>query len=380
MEIKQEELSHETPNSLKRAADSLESSPKRVKNEGDFQVHLPETEDLPKPEIPEHYPDVPRGKMALGLPLNDTGDEYLLEIDEQGETKIDRNGKLLGGRLFRLPTFTVLNRGNRQFMLATQVARMLTLRDSHNLFTKFPMLVKIALSPEEKTDLIDRKVLPLSYRSRPVNIVSAHGVFMVFGSRMIFNGRKVTDDYYEMAAIARGDVKDLPAYIDPRYGPATEQPENPPPVESIASTIDLNKKFLVKSNLTKTMVTEENWMLTHCLALKQLDYDTSYDRRQLWNGNFWDPYTGVRFYPGSSQPKNATWLRLMVQDGENLREPIYVKNDPKSGRLGYRTHMTSRNLVRRTGLAEVSAEIYEDVVLEEIKQAILEQQRLERAV
>lgn len=132
-------------------------------------------------------------------------DEYLpREIDENGEKKVMPNGQLLGGREYRCRTFLVPNRGNKLFMLATECARVLGYRDSYLLFNKNRSLFKIIANQTEKDDLVSQEILPFSYRSRQIAIVTARSMFRQFGSRVITNGRRVRDDYWETKARKQG--------------------------------------------------------------------------------------------------------------------------------------------------------------------------------
>ncbi|KAL2756208.1 hypothetical protein ACRALDRAFT_2042394 [Sodiomyces alcalophilus JCM 7366] len=144
--------------------------------------------------------------------LNAAGDEYLpREIDEFGEKKVMPNGQLLGGRTYRCRTFLVPNRGDKLFMLATECARVLGYRDSYLLFNKNRSLFKIIASQPEKDDLVNQEILPYSYRSRQIAIVTARSMFRQFGSRVIENGRRVRDDYWETKARKQGFTEADPA-------------------------------------------------------------------------------------------------------------------------------------------------------------------------
>lgn len=137
--------------------------------------------------------------------LNETGDEYIpREIDEFGEKKVKPNGQLVGGRQYRCRTFLVPNRGDKLFMLATECARVLGYRDSYLLFNKNRSLYKIIASQPEKDDLVSQEILPFSYRSRQIAIVTARSMFRQFGSRVIEGGRRVRDDYWEQKARKQG--------------------------------------------------------------------------------------------------------------------------------------------------------------------------------
>jgi chromatin structure-remodeling complex protein RSC7 len=144
--------------------------------------------------------------------LGPGGDEYLpREIDEAGEKKVMPNGHLTGNREYRCRTFLVPNRGEKLFMLATECARVLGYRDSYLLFNKNRSLYKIIASQVEKDDLVTQEILPFSYRSRQIAIVTARSMFRQLGSRVIVNGRRVRDDYWETKARKQGFTEADPA-------------------------------------------------------------------------------------------------------------------------------------------------------------------------
>ncbi|KAK2626567.1 hypothetical protein QTJ16_003742 [Diplocarpon rosae] len=137
--------------------------------------------------------------------LGPEGDEYVpREYDEAGEKKVTATGLLVDGRDYRCRTFFVPNRGEKLFMLATECARVLGYRDSYLLFNKNRSLYKIIATQAEKEDLIHQEILPFSYRSRQIAIVTARSMFRQFGSRVIVNGRRVRDDYWETKAKKQG--------------------------------------------------------------------------------------------------------------------------------------------------------------------------------
>jgi hypothetical protein len=137
--------------------------------------------------------------------LGPGNDEYLpREIDEAGEKKVLPNGQLTGSRTYKCRTFLVPHRGDKLFMLATECARVLGYRDSYLLFNKNRSLFKIIASQVEKDDLVAQEILPFSYRSRQIAIVTARSMFRQFGSRVIVDGRRVRDDYWETKARKQG--------------------------------------------------------------------------------------------------------------------------------------------------------------------------------
>lgn len=192
------------------------------------EAHL-RTPQMKKEPLPQATPvqaspppkATPTKPMVKALPtvrdhttdqLNPEGDEYLpREFDEAGEKKVDAMGRLQGGRQYRCRTFTVPRRGEKLFMLATECARVLSYRDSYLLFNKNRSLYKIIANQEEKDALIAHDFLPYSYRSRQIAIVTARSMFRQFGSRVIVDGRRVRDDYWEAKARKQGFTEDDPA-------------------------------------------------------------------------------------------------------------------------------------------------------------------------
>ena len=144
--------------------------------------------------------------------LGAEGDEYIArDFDDAGEKKVDNLGYLQGGREYKIRTFTLPGRGQKLFMLATECARCLQYRDSYLLFNKNRSLFKIIASVKEKEELVSHDILPYSYRSRQIAIVTARSMFRQFGSRVIKEGRRVRDDYWEAKAIKQGFTEQDPA-------------------------------------------------------------------------------------------------------------------------------------------------------------------------
>jgi len=187
------------------------------------------TQTYVPPPAPAAPAPKPAAKTVKALPtvrdhttdqLNEAHDEYIpREIDEFGEKKVMANGTLLGNRQYRCRTFLVPNRGDKLFMLATECARVLGYRDSYLLFNKNRSLFKIIATQQEKDDLVQQEILPFSYRSRQIAIVTARSMFRQFGSRVIEGGRRVRDDYWEQKARKQG-FTELDAAGEKRPGAA----------------------------------------------------------------------------------------------------------------------------------------------------------------
>lgn len=65
---------------------------------------------------------------------------------------------------FKIKTFYLAHRLAKQFMLATECARVLGYEDSDALFRQNSSLFEIILSQEEKDELVNQKILHYSCR------------------------------------------------------------------------------------------------------------------------------------------------------------------------------------------------------------------------
>lgn len=155
---------------------------------------------------------LPTVKLHTTDQLNHEQDEFIpREYDASGERKVSLLGETLGCRVYNIRTFSLAHRGEKQFMLATECARVLGYRDSYLLFNENRSLYKIIATPQEKDDLINQERIPYSYRSRQIALVTAKSMFRQFGARVIQGGRRVRDDYWEAKAIKQGFTEvDIP--------------------------------------------------------------------------------------------------------------------------------------------------------------------------
>ncbi|KAL2869650.1 chromatin remodelling complex Rsc7/Swp82 subunit-domain-containing protein [Aspergillus lucknowensis] len=143
------------------------------------------------------------------LALNEERDEYIpIEFDEAGEKKIDANGYLNGDLEYRCRTFTLPLRGKKLFMLAIECARVLSYVDSYQLFNENRSLYRVLTTQIESDDLAQQDIIPFSFHRRQIAVVSARSMFRQFGSRIIINGRRVRDDYWESQARMQGFTED----------------------------------------------------------------------------------------------------------------------------------------------------------------------------
>ena len=203
------------------------------------------------------------------LPIID--DEVELPEDAEGETKVDKNGNLQGGRKYRCRTFKVIGRGDRLYMLSTEPARCVGFRDSYLFFTKHKKLYKIIIDDDEKRDLIERELIPHSYKGRTIGIVTARSVFREFGAVIVVGGRRIADDYEVARAREEGAVEGEIADPTDSFDPEKEYNVNQyvawhgaSAVYHSASTVQpaQTESFgIVKKR--RVAVNDTNWQLEH---------------------------------------------------------------------------------------------------------------------
>ncbi|KAL4947334.1 chromatin remodelling complex Rsc7/Swp82 subunit-domain-containing protein [Aspergillus filifer] len=268
-----------------------------------------------------HTTQVPIDKEGNMMDVID--DEVAVPPDPEGDTKVDKNGILQGDREYRVRTFTILNRGERQYMLSTEPARCIGFRDSYLFFQKHKFLYKIIIDDDAKRDLIERDIIPHSYKGRAIGVVTARSVFREFGAKIIVGGRKVIDDYNTQAARERGDVEGelavpedkLPPPGEPYnrnqyvawHGASSVYHTSTPtiPIAGTGKAVDSKKR--------KVTVTGDNWMLEHAREAANFNVALSHVRQQNLGGTY-DIHTNIIQYPKIMQPSHARWERLPPPD------------------------------------------------------------------
>ncbi|KAI9724310.1 MAG: hypothetical protein M1812_000377 [Candelaria pacifica] len=268
---------------------------------------------------PSHVTQVPIDKEGNMMDVID--DEVAIGEDPEGETKVDKDGNLKGGREYRVRTFTILGRGNRLYMLSTEPARCIGFRDSYLFFTKHKQLYKIIIDEAAKRDLIDRSIIPHSYKGRAIGVVTARSVFREFGASIIIAGKKVVDEYHEQAARERGEVEGELAVPDdemPKEGESYNRNRYvawhgaSSVYHSGAPSVPFVNGKVVEGKKKKVVVTGINWMFEHAREASRFNSSLAAVRRQNLDG-IYDPHTNVMHYPAITQPTHASWEQLPIE-------------------------------------------------------------------
>lgn len=147
-------------------------------------------------------------------------DELILPDNPKGDTKIDAEGHLLGGREYKLVTFTSPTRKNpnRVYALTIDAARACGYTDSLAFLRRCPQIVKLSCNPEEREMLIEVGRITGNLKHRMVTMVAMRNVFKLMGARLVKNGKWVDDDYNEEQAL-----QDCETHGYTPHGPVTDQ-------------------------------------------------------------------------------------------------------------------------------------------------------------
>ncbi|KAH9884738.1 chromatin remodelling complex Rsc7/Swp82 subunit-domain-containing protein [Xylariomycetidae sp. FL2044] len=294
-----------------------------------------------------------------GNVLEIVDDECKLPEDPEGETKVDKMGNLLGDREYRCRTFTVAGRGDRLYMLSTEPARCVGFRDSYLFFTKHKRLYKIIIGDEEKRDMIEREIIPHSYKGRAIGIVTARSVFREFGALIVVGGKRIIDDYDVAKAREEGLVEGEIADPNDRFIPGEEYNKNQyvawhgassvyhsgaPSVPAQNGKIELKKR--------RVNVTDVNWQLEHALEASRFNARMASDRRARLSGVY-DVHTNLIQYPTIMQPTHARIEQISDSDAptDSARFPPV---DPKIPR-----NFTVIDTYMETPPSGVSSAVYE---------------------
>ncbi|KAI2621813.1 chromatin remodelling complex Rsc7/Swp82 subunit-domain-containing protein [Hypoxylon sp. NC1633] len=250
-----------------------------------------------------------------GNVLDIVDDEVALPEDPEGETKVDKSGNLQDGREYRCRTFTIAGRANRLYMLSTEPARCVGFRDSYLFFTKHKRLYKIIVDDEEKRDMIERNIIPHSYKGRAIGVVTARSVFREFGALIIVGGKRITDDYEVAKARAEGVMEGELAdpndkYVDGEYnknqyvawhGASAVYHAGGPSVPAQNGKVDVKKR--------RVNVTDVNWQLEHAREASRFNADIGALRRRNLSGVY-DVHTNMMQYPAIMQPTHTRFEQI----------------------------------------------------------------------
>ncbi|KAI9485728.1 MAG: chromatin remodelling complex Rsc7/Swp82 subunit-domain-containing protein [Benjaminiella poitrasii] len=256
--------------------------------------------------------------QTYGSPATPSNAGYVSDIDESGETKVDKFGRLQGGREYRVPTFTLPTRDETLFMFSKDPAALLGFRDSFVFLKKNVNLAKVHIDTVEKGFLVDSNMLRSTFRTREISVVTARSVFKQFGHRIIKRGRKGRDDYYYTDEVDEGEddqseeetfsAKDFPenkptpasAFLPSNHNTNSTTTNSSAAVPNLAASLDVGKNNLThKPSAQDSLVNGLNWM--HYAALSTRQFNTSLSNYRRTNPTQYDLLTNVYQIPENRQ-------------------------------------------------------------------------------
>ncbi|EMR08108.1 hypothetical protein PNEG_03546 [Pneumocystis murina B123] len=256
-------------------------------------------------------------------------DEIVLdEIDFSGEKKVNNFGVLEDGRKYRCRTFTVLGRGDRLYMLSTEPAYVLGYRDPYLFFLKHSSLYNVILNEEEKLDLVQRNIIPESYKRRSVGVVTARSVFREFGFRIIIKGKQVVDDYWESSTF-KGQTRSDNVNSDNKLLFENMEYDKNHHISSLgtSSVYQYNPEFEseIYRKKRKVTITDENWMLEHARSASRYNSFLTIQRREKWAFGVYEPHTNTHLRFATSQPTSVRWQGGIDSDKVNSGSKVILE-------------------------------------------------------
>ncbi|QGI75757.1 hypothetical protein CEK25_000663 [Fusarium fujikuroi] len=232
-------------------------------------------------------PAAPKAEQVIdqeGTVAEIANDECVLPEDPEGETKVDKLGNLQGGRDYRCRTFTII------------------------------------VDDDEKRDMIERDIIPHSYKGRSIGIVTARSVFREFGARIIVGGKRIIDDYNVAQARADGVVEGQLADPDDHFVEGEPYNKNQYVAWHGASAVyHTNVPSVpvpngkIESKKRKVNVNDMNWMLEHAREASTFNAGINAIRK-LNNAGVYDIHTNVMQYPTTMQPTRARIEQVAPED------------------------------------------------------------------
>ncbi|KAK4103441.1 hypothetical protein N658DRAFT_505141 [Parathielavia hyrcaniae] len=317
----------------------------------------------------QHYQPTQQSIDKDGTVLDIVNDEVDLPQDPEGEEKVDKLGNLLGGREYRCRTFTIIGRGDRLYMLSTEPARCVGFRDSYLFFTKHKKLYKIIVNDEEKRDMIEREIIPHSYKGRSIGIVTARSVFREFGAQIIVGGRKIVDDYEVAKAREEGVVEGELADPTDVYDPDKPYNKNQYVAWHGASAVYHSggqsvpqQNVKVDTKKRRVAVNDVNWQLEHAREASQFNSILSAVRRANLHGVY-DIHTNQMQYPRIMQPTHVRIEQVADADEHDPSSSSSSTSAPTTAFTPIRPSVSRNFLIMDTHLetppAGVSAAAYD---------------------
>ncbi|KAF1797452.1 chromatin remodelling complex Rsc7/Swp82 subunit-domain-containing protein [Mucor lusitanicus] len=229
---------------------------------------------------------------------------YESDHDPSGELKVDKYGRLLGGREYRVPTFTLPTRDDTLFMFSKDPAALLGFRDSFVFLKKNVKLIKVHIDNTEKGYLVDSNMLRSTFRTREISVVTARSVYKQFGHRIVRKGRKGRDDYYYTDEV--DEEEDMHSEEEQIAKDAADKPT------PLLPLIEIGRNNLAhKPTPQDAHITDLNYL--HNAAVSARQFNSSLFAYRRANPTNYDLLTNVYQIPANRQTLRDTGLLLPTE-------------------------------------------------------------------
>jgi hypothetical protein len=176
-------------------------------------------------------------------------------------------------------------------MLAMDPTKSLGYRDSYLFFHKNPSLKRVHITNDEKDMLVKMGLLVTWFKNRDVAVVSARSVFKCFGSKIVKNGKRLRDDYYE--SNARDDS-------DPVEENGADADEIDHSRQSLIAKTKRSEGYASNAPLDNT-----TWL--HHAALAARGFNAQLNERRTAKPTFYDIHSNINQVPAALQPIHCTF-------------------------------------------------------------------------
>ncbi|AET37761.1 Swp82p Ecym_1541 [Eremothecium cymbalariae DBVPG len=154
--------------------------------------------DKPPAKQPSLLPYVIKTRLTAS---NDA--YYMSKFDQAGEAKVDKSGRLIGGRRYLISTFQFPNRVPNLYLLIEDLIKVVHFEgDQREFLDKYDQFYPIHATDDEKNFLKDKGLI--NNTDSEITYVTALSAFICFGASIVVFGCRIIDDYWEQLLKEQG--------------------------------------------------------------------------------------------------------------------------------------------------------------------------------